>query len=93
MLGRRVLTAIVLLAVLLPAIFWFPPIVWNLVTLGFLATGAWEWDRLLPGGPNAGAAAGFGSAAAGRSPGRAPPAAGVAPPAAACNWRSASTLR
>lgn len=58
MLGRRVATAIVLLAVLLPAIFWFPPIVWNLLILGFLAVGAWEWDRLLPGGPNAVAAAG-----------------------------------
>ena len=58
MLGRRVVTALVLLAVLLPAIFWFPPVVWNLLTLGFLAVGAWEWDRLLPGGPNARAAAG-----------------------------------
>ena len=48
MLGPRVLTALVLLAVLLPAIFVFPPIVWGVLTLGFLAVAAWEWVRLLP---------------------------------------------
>ena len=52
MLGRRVITAVVLLAILLPAIFWFPPIVWGLLTLVFLAVGAWEWARLLPGAPS-----------------------------------------
>lgn len=53
MLGRRVATALVLLAILLPAIFHFPALVWNLLTLAFLAIGAWEWARLLPGGPGA----------------------------------------
>lgn len=58
MLGRRIATAIVLLAVLLPAIFHFPPVVWNLLTLAFLAVAAWEWARLLPGAPNPVASAG-----------------------------------
>lgn len=57
MLARRVVTALVLLAILLPAIFVFPPIVWGVLTLGFLAVGAWEWARLLPG---SGGAAGSG---------------------------------
>lgn len=48
MLGKRVVTAVLLLAVLLPAIFVFPPLVWGLLTLAFLAVGAWEWTRLLP---------------------------------------------
>ncbi|HWS75875.1 MAG TPA: phosphatidate cytidylyltransferase [Quisquiliibacterium sp.] len=48
MLGRRVVTALVLLAILLPAIFVFPPLVWGVITLAFLAVGAWEWARLLP---------------------------------------------
>lgn len=50
MLGRRVITALVLLAVLLPAIFVFPPMAWGVLTLGFLAVAAWEWTRLLPAG-------------------------------------------
>ena len=52
MLRARVLTALVLLAVLLPAIFVFPPVVWGALTLGFLAVAAWEWGRLLPGASN-----------------------------------------
>jgi len=51
MLAKRVATAVVLLAVLLPAIFVFPPIAWGVITLGFLAVAAWEWSRLLPGAP------------------------------------------
>ena len=51
MLAKRVATAVVLLAVLLPAIFVLPPIAWGVITLGFLAVGAWEWARLLPGAP------------------------------------------
>ena len=58
MLARRVVTALILLAILLPAIFSLPPIAWNLLILGFLAVGAWEWDRLLPGAPAAAAASG-----------------------------------
>jgi len=57
MLGTRVLTAAVLLAVLLPAIFVFPPLAWGVLTLGFLALAAWEWTRLLPGAPSAASAA------------------------------------
>jgi len=49
MLGKRVATAVVLLAILLPAIFAFPPVAWGAVTLAFLAVAAWEWTRLLPG--------------------------------------------
>ncbi|GAA4405618.1 phosphatidate cytidylyltransferase [Quisquiliibacterium transsilvanicum] len=65
MLGPRVITALVLLAVLLPAIFVFPPLVWGVLTLAFLAVAAWEWVRLLParaGGP-AGAGAGLAAGA------------------------------
>lgn len=58
MLGKRVLTAVVLLAVLLPAIFVFPPLAWGVLTLGFLGVAAWEWTRLLPGAPRAAIAAG-----------------------------------
>ncbi|MBN9425673.1 MAG: phosphatidate cytidylyltransferase [Burkholderiales bacterium] len=47
MLGQRILTAAVLLAVLLPAIFLFEPWVWGLVTLFFLAVAAHEWTLLL----------------------------------------------
>ena len=53
MLGRRIVTAIVLLAILLPAIFVFPAPAWGALTLVFLAVAAWEWARLLPGAPNA----------------------------------------
>ncbi len=49
MLGKRAATAVVLLAILLPAIFAFPPVAWGAVTLAFLAAAAWEWARLLPG--------------------------------------------
>jgi len=49
MLGKRVITAVVLLALLLPAIFVFSPIAWGLLTLAFTAAAAWEWTRLLPG--------------------------------------------
>jgi phosphatidate cytidylyltransferase len=59
MLGKRVATALVLLAILLPTIFVLPPLAWGLVTLVFLCVAAWEWIRLLPGRrqPLAGAAA------------------------------------
>ncbi len=49
MLGKRVATALVLLALLLPPIFFFEPWVWGVVTLVFLAAAAWEWARLLAG--------------------------------------------
>lgn len=47
MLAKRVATALVLLAILLPSLFWFPPRVWGFVSLVFLALAAYEWVRLL----------------------------------------------
>jgi phosphatidate cytidylyltransferase len=47
MLKQRVVTALALMAILLPALFWFPPIAWGMVSLGFLAMAAFEWARLL----------------------------------------------
>ena len=47
MLGKRVVTAVVLLAILLPAIFVFPPWAWGAITLVFLAAAAHEWALLL----------------------------------------------
>ncbi len=47
MLGTRIVTALVLLAVLLPSIFVFDPWVWGVVTLAFLAVAASEWARLV----------------------------------------------
>ncbi|HRO62084.1 MAG TPA: phosphatidate cytidylyltransferase [Burkholderiaceae bacterium] len=47
MLGQRVATAVVLLAILLPAIFVLPAWTWAAVTLLFLAVGTREWTALL----------------------------------------------
>jgi phosphatidate cytidylyltransferase len=46
MLKQRIITAIVLLAILLPALFWPSPIPFAVVTLVLIAAGAWEWGRL-----------------------------------------------
>ena len=46
MLKQRVITAAVLLAILLPALFWPSPVPLAVVTLLMLAAGAWEWGRL-----------------------------------------------
>ncbi|HWI81774.1 phosphatidate cytidylyltransferase [Ramlibacter sp.] len=46
MLKQRVITAIVLLAILLPALFWPTPAPFIVVTLVLIAAGAWEWGRL-----------------------------------------------
>lgn len=46
MLKQRVITAIVLLAILLPALFWPRPQPFMVVTLILLAAGGWEWGRL-----------------------------------------------
>lgn len=46
MLKQRILTALVLLAVLLPATFYATPTPFGLVTLVLLACAAWEWARL-----------------------------------------------
>ncbi len=57
MLGKRIVTALVLLAILLPPIFVFDSWVWGAVTLVFLAAAAWEWVRLLGDARRAGVAA------------------------------------
>ena len=46
MLKQRVITAIVLLAILLPALFYATPVPFNMVALVLIGAGAWEWGRL-----------------------------------------------
>jgi phosphatidate cytidylyltransferase len=46
MLKQRVITAIVLLAILLPALFYKTPQPFCAVALLLIAAGAWEWGRL-----------------------------------------------
>ncbi len=46
MLKQRVITAIVLLAILLPALFWPSPVPFAAVALILIAAGAWEWGKL-----------------------------------------------
>ena len=46
MLLQRVITALVLLAILLPALFYPSITPFALVVLVFMAAGAWEWGRL-----------------------------------------------
>ncbi|AOG22866.1 phosphatidate cytidylyltransferase [Acidovorax sp. RAC01] len=46
MLLQRVITAIVLLAILLPALFYVSPVPFMVVVLVLMAAGAWEWGRL-----------------------------------------------
>ena len=46
MLKQRVITAIVLLAILLPALFWSTPQPFLAIALLLIAAGGWEWGRL-----------------------------------------------
>ena len=46
MLILRLLTAAVLALVLLPSLFFGPPILWAALSLAFLVAAAWEWARL-----------------------------------------------
>ena len=46
MLKQRVITAIVLLAILLPALFYRTPFPFSVLALLLIAAGAWEWGRL-----------------------------------------------
>ncbi|MBG6074503.1 phosphatidate cytidylyltransferase [Polaromonas sp. CG_9.11] len=46
MLKQRVITAIVLLAILLPALFYRTPVPFCVLALLMIAAGAWEWGRL-----------------------------------------------
>ena len=47
MLQQRVITALVLLAILLPALFYANTIPFTLVVLVLMAAGAWEWGLSL----------------------------------------------
>jgi phosphatidate cytidylyltransferase len=58
MLKQRVITALVMLAILLPATFYASVLPFGLVTLVLLACGAWEWARLNAFGGSASLAAG-----------------------------------
>ena len=53
MLGQRVITAVLLLLVLLPALFYPAPGPFCGLTILFIAAGAWEWARLSGCGPAA----------------------------------------
>ena len=46
MLKQRVITALVLLAILLPALFYASTVPFTVVVLVLMAAGAWEWGRL-----------------------------------------------
>ncbi len=46
MLKQRVITAIILLAILLPAMFYTTPVPFCAVALMLIAAGGWEWGRL-----------------------------------------------
>ncbi|WP_395057430.1 phosphatidate cytidylyltransferase [Polaromonas sp.] len=59
MLKQRVITAIVLLAILLPALFYPTPIPFSVLAVLLIAAGAWEWGRLNGYGPIASLVAGF----------------------------------
>lgn len=47
MLKTRVITALVLVALLLPAMFYLPQTYWALAVAFFIGIGAWEWGALL----------------------------------------------
>ena len=59
MLKQRVITALVLLAILLPALFYPSPVPFTLVALLLIAAGGWEWARLNGYGPLSALGAGF----------------------------------
>jgi phosphatidate cytidylyltransferase len=46
MLKQRIITAVILLAILLPALFWPSPVPFIVVALVMMAAAAWEWGRL-----------------------------------------------
>ncbi len=47
MLKTRVITALLMLAVLLPSLFWLPQAGWALLVAAFIGVAAWEWGGLL----------------------------------------------
>jgi phosphatidate cytidylyltransferase len=50
---RRVLTAVLLLAVFVPAVLWAPAWLWGMLMAGVAAVSAFEWARLSHFGPRA----------------------------------------
>jgi phosphatidate cytidylyltransferase len=62
-LKTRVITALVLLALLLPSLFFLPPDYWALLLTGFVGVAAWEWGALLRWGETARRMLGIGFAA------------------------------
>ena len=46
MLGQRIITAVALLAILLPALFYPSPVPFGVVALVLMGAAAWEWARL-----------------------------------------------
>lgn len=52
-LQSRILTAVVLLAVFVPAVLWAPAWLWGVLMAGVVALGAFEWARLSHFGPRA----------------------------------------
>ncbi|WP_397406698.1 phosphatidate cytidylyltransferase [Polaromonas sp.] len=61
MLKQRVITALVMLAILLPALFYRTPVPFAVVALVLIAAGAWEWARLNGYGQLSALVAGFAS--------------------------------
>ena len=59
MLKQRVITALVLLLILLPALFYHSPVPFCAISLVLIAAGAWEWARLNGYGPVGSLIAGF----------------------------------
>ncbi|MDP3309348.1 MAG: phosphatidate cytidylyltransferase [Polaromonas sp.] len=59
MLKQRVITALVLLAILLPALFYPTAIPFSALAVVLVSAGAWEWGRLNGYGPMASLGAGF----------------------------------
>jgi phosphatidate cytidylyltransferase len=51
MLKQRVITAVILVAIVLAVIIWLPPVAFELFAWLCILAGAWEWTRLA-GGPN-----------------------------------------
>lgn len=46
MLRQRIITALLMLAILLPAVFYPSPVPFGIVALVLIAAGAWEWARM-----------------------------------------------
>ena len=59
MLKQRIITALVLLLILLPAMFYHSPVPFALIAMLLIAAGAWEWARLNAYGPTTSLLAGL----------------------------------